>query len=177
MNRFAAGLAALTLAIPPAAMAQGAPSPERLKLAHEVLDAQGGLTNVNTVMRNLMNGISARMAAGLKTEDQEALKGSVDGTLEALAPRVMEITVRLFASDFDDKQLADILAFYQSPTGKALVARSPEFARQSSAAIGALMPSIQLSMITRFCAKSDCPPPVLNQITTLRQSIPDDQRF
>ncbi len=55
------------------------------------------------------------------------------------APRIDEVlddTARIYASHFTEQELKDILAFYQSPLGKKVVAEEPKALDESMSSAG-----------------------------------------
>jgi hypothetical protein len=154
-----------------------APSPERLQLARRIIEAQGGLVNMAAMTRNMSQGLLASVGQGLPSEQRQALQESIEEANTDLLPRMLGVSERIYATEFDEKQLSDMLAFYNSPTGKTLTARLPQIGQEIGIAVAQMMPALQLKMLVRLCEKTDCPAALRQRIGTLRQSIPVEQRF
>jgi len=112
----AAGLAALSLIAAPA-LAQTAPDPQRLALARQIFEVQGGATSAAAAIR----GMQKSMAESLPTpEARQRMAEAMDSMVTAVLPRLYDELASFYASDFTEGQLKDILSFYKSPTGQAM---------------------------------------------------------
>jgi hypothetical protein len=177
----AAILTTLALSLPALSWAQTPvePSPERVALAGQLLAAQGGsaamIASLNAVQKSMYDALG--QSGNLTPEARKAMFEALDKTFTALIPKLQARVAGVYAADFDEKQLKDILAFYRSPTGEALVAKLPDIARQSSYEMGKYMPQIQVAMLEGLCSQTACPKPVLDRIDALKQSIPPGQAF
>ena len=150
-------------ASPPAAAPQsdspeGAPTPERLGLAKRLLDDMGGAANMTNALNTIMSAYVSQVTsqAGLPPAQAEALRQAMTESMAALTPRLLDEVAAVYAQDFDAAQLADIAAFYEGPTGRALVAKLPQITQQSAVVGGRLMPEMQREIIRRFCQKVSC---------------------
>jgi hypothetical protein len=94
-----------------------------------------------------------------------------------VVPRLFDEMAGYYAQDFTSDQLRDILAFYQSPTGKAMVANAPVLAQQIGGSMVKLMPALQLSVMDKVCSQVSCTPEQQQQLAALKQAVPADQRF
>jgi hypothetical protein len=129
--RFAAIAAALALSAP-AARAQ-APTPAAMLTAGEIVK----LTGATALFNPLVAGV-VEQAKLLFLQQNPALTKDVDEVAKKmradLAPRMSEISSNVamnYATRFSEQELKDLLAFYQSPTGKKLVAVQPEIVNAS----------------------------------------------
>jgi len=162
----ASGAQAQTPAQPPApapaaassASPQADPALERLGLAKRLLDDMGGAANMTSALNTIMSAYAAQVTsqANLPADRAEALRQAMSESLAAMTPRVLDEVARVYAQDFDAAQLADMTAFYEGPTGRALVAKLPQITQQSVMIGGRLMPEMQQEMIRRYCQKVSC---------------------
>jgi len=148
--------AALAVSAPTAVTAQAtpaAPSAAAVAKAHELMvtmhteeltkrtvDGQlkaltGGLTN---------QLISSGQIPQAMAQDPEfraivqryldAVSTKVSATLGASMPQIIEIMTRVYASNFTIPEMDDMLVFYRSKTGQAVLAKLPEVTTQASLA-------------------------------------------
>lgn len=144
---------------PPADPTPSADTAEtRLKLAERILDDMGGVSNLKAMVNSVASSLLSSMTADQQfpPETLKALQDSMSETLTDIAPRLIEDVAKLYAQNFDERQLADIAAFYEGPTGKAMVAKLPQIGQQSALIGASLVPQMQTDMLRRFCQKIDC---------------------
>jgi hypothetical protein len=159
-----------------AAQAQTAatPDPQRLALAKQIFEAQGGTQNAVNSMR-IMEKSMVDMA---KTpEAKQRIAAAMDAMAKSYLPQMFEELAGYYAADFTEEQLKSILAFYQSPTGQALRANAPVLSQQIGGSMVRLMPKLQLSVLDKVCSETECSPQQQQQLAALKQAIPVDQRL
>jgi hypothetical protein len=174
---FAAATAALTLLAPSLGQAQAAPSAAQLALGRQIVEAQGGVANMSALAHNMSQSLMTAMGQNMPADQKQALQSAVDEVMVQMVPRALQISEQIYAGDFTEGQLKDMLAFYTSPTGRALAARLPEISQQTGAAMQQMSPAIQLKMLTLFCQKTTCPAELKAGIAQLDKSVPGNQRF
>ena len=113
-------------AAPAAATAQ--PSPERMKLANELLVANGEASSFDSIIPTIIE-----QAAGSFVQANPDLIRDLRDVAKTLVPefeaRKSEITAilaRTYAAQFSEAELGELLAFYRSPTGRKLVEQRQE---------------------------------------------------
>jgi hypothetical protein len=147
----------------------GDPGPVRLKLARRILD-DIGTANLTAMMDSIINSLTSAMMtnSALTPQMKKAAQEAASETMGDMVPAILDDVARIYAKDFDEAQLTDIAAFYESPTGRALVAKLPEIGRQSGQVGMELLPAIQADIVQRFCKKVSCGP---DQMKTLQPQI------
>lgn len=176
MFKLAASILALSLAASAAQAQTAAPTidPQRLALAKQIFESQGGAQNA----ANIMKSMETTMLAAAKTpEAKQAMAAVMDKMATTFMPRLFDQMAGYYAQDFTEGQLKDILVFYQSPTGQALKAQAPVLAQQMAGSMIKLMPTLQLSVLDKVCSQVTCTPEQQQQLAALKQAIPADQRF
>lgn len=110
-----------------------APSANQLKLARQVVDTSGAAKSFDSVIPQIFQQVYATY-----TQQNPDLSKEIAGAMQGLIPefdkRKEEIAVivsRSFADKFSEAELNDILAFYNSPTGKKLVGEHSEILRDA----------------------------------------------
>ena len=174
----AAALAALLLPTIGWSQTPAAPDPERLRLARQIFEAQGGLANMTAVIKGAMASMaqSAAPQPG-DTDFQKAVMTASNAAMIRMLPRLLDDMATVYANNFDETELKGILAFYQTPTGKALVAKLPQVGAQTAGAMGKMMPAMQLSVLESVCASMTCPATALDRLAKLKDAVPAGQRF
>jgi len=121
-------LAVALAACIPAAQAQQQPSPAAMQVAKQLITATGA----TAVFSPLVAGV-VEQAKLLFLQQDPALGKDLNEVAAQLRtdlqPRMSEINdevARLYATNFTEQELKDILTFYQSPAGKKLLNTQPK---------------------------------------------------
>lgn len=130
--RLAAVALSLVLASP-AVFAQQKPSPAAMATANELVAVTGATALFSPLVAGVVEQarlLYLQQNPGLAKDLNEiAAKMRAD-----LAPRFSEVTgevARLYATDFSEQDLKDILAFYKSPAGQKLLQWQPKVVESS----------------------------------------------
>ncbi len=175
MLKYASAFAAFALLATSAQAQTAAPvDPQRLALAKQIFEAQGGAQNAAAAMRAIQKGMIDATPA---PEARERMAQVMDTMTKTFLPQVFDQMAAIYATDFTDAQLKDILVFYQSPTGQALREKSPLVAQQLGGVMVKLMPKLQLSVLDKVCAETTCTPQQQQQLAALKQAVPASERF
>jgi hypothetical protein len=164
--RFAA-LVALTLVLGGGAWAQDQPSvpaaeaitPRKLELANELIEVSGG----KALLQNMIRGMGAQIAAAagskLSADQKTQMEIMVEAEGNALAKRFPDLQRAMatgYAETYSEQELSDILAFYRSPSGRAVIAKAPQVMQGVMVAVFKMMPEIQHDAGEEVCAKISC---------------------
>jgi hypothetical protein len=125
-------LLSLFLFAPIAAHAD-APSSKQAK-AEELLQ----LTHMDRLMTQMLDQMSMRMKA---TADEQKLNQLLASNLTW--DKMKPIMVQVYSDTYTDQELDGILAFYRSPAGQAMVAKSPELMTKTRNTMIERMSSLQ----------------------------------
>lgn len=129
-----AAAAILFLTLSPAAFAQETPQQQ---LAREVMAATGAEEMLHSMLADFAPLISSQATAmsGFTGERARQFERIVAEEFRAAAPRMLDLAVESYAATFSEAELREILAFYQTPVGRAMVERQSqiESAMQSQA--------------------------------------------
>lgn len=120
---------ALSLAcVSPAAFAQSKPTPAALATAKELIT----VTGANAIFNPLIAGVIEQAKLLYLQQNPGLAKdlNEITAKMRAdMAPRFTELSdevARLYAADFSEQELKDILVFYKSPVGQKLLERQPK---------------------------------------------------
>jgi hypothetical protein len=176
MNRLRGALAAafVVFATTPALAAAAAsavavlsptPSPtgERARqLARDVLVASGADSRLANVSDATMSDGLRALGAALpkaKPEWRPAMEQSVRDEMKAFGELLFEGNIDIYARRFTEAQLADMLAFYRTPSGQALANQSAVITRDRLALSHSYGAELLPHMVAAVCAKYPCPGP------------------
>lgn len=140
-------------AAPAAAAAQ--PSPERMKLANELLVANGEASSFDSIIPTIIEQSAASFAQtnpDLIRELRDVAK-TLAPEYEARKSEITAILARIYAAQFSEAELNELLTFYRSPTGRKLVAQRQELLDQGLKDIQAWSAKFSQEMETRVRAE------------------------
>lgn len=142
---------------PPAPASQDAVDPERLALAREMTH----LFDVKAMMHEMFGSMANSMRVPESaTEDQKArarqLMTSMGAGMEAIMPELMDNAATLYAQTFTAQEMRDVIAFYHSPSGKAMLSKMPAIMRQVAPMTMTLMPKIVAAAKADYCSHRTC---------------------
>jgi len=107
----------------------------------------------------------ARKANPALTDAQaDIITQAVTESSQAMMAKVIDRFVPLYASTFSEKELEDLVAFYDGPTGQAVLTKMPVLMSKMGPVMTELMPDMMADVNQRICSKMDCskrtaPPP------------------
>ena len=149
-----AGVLALALAAVSPAQAQQ-PSANAIALAREIITAKGG----TGLYEPLVPQIIERARSIFQQSNPMLSKdlNDVAAKLRAeLGPRVAELITdgaTLYAAQFTEQELKDVLAFYKSPLGRKIVAQEPLILDRSAANMDVWANKFAEEVISKFRAE------------------------
>ncbi len=148
-----------TAQTPSAAPAADAPSARQLELARQLVAASGMNATLSASLRNTVGQIYAALKPAASADAEARRKVFADAEADATAKLVPQITESLvdgYARTFTVQELSDVLAFYQSPSGRAMVAKTPQLMQGVTGALVTLLPQMRRDMGDVVCAKVTC---------------------
>ena len=157
-------LATLTLAFSaaaPAAFAADAPTlptARQLQLAHRYIELIHIDKSYADTMKSLAPSILASMPKG-KGDDPAMQQKVFEAASEAASEMMVTLVKKMepiMAETYSEEELADLVAFYESQTGKALIEKQPLLLGKIGPMMMEIMPQFQTSLRTKVCARVDC---------------------
>jgi hypothetical protein len=147
-------------ATPPAASAPAPQaSPRALELTRRYFAAMRMESTMRATMKAVMPAVVEQLARNnpkLTKAQREALVEVAAQSSQTMIVKMMDRMAPIFAQSFTEKELQDLVDFYESPTGQALVAKTPAFAAKMNPTMNALLPEMLADMQTRLCARVGC---------------------
>ena len=141
-----------------ATAALAAPTAKQTELAHRYIAAVHMDRTMDATMKAMMPTMLASIPPG--GEAQEARRKAVTEVLPEVMHEMMgKMMARMepiVAETFTEQELADLVKFYESPTGQAVVDKTPQLAMRMAPMMRELMPEMTKDLMAKVCAKSDC---------------------
>jgi hypothetical protein len=118
-----------------AASAQKAPTAAQVDLARQIINASGEVHALDPLIPSVMQAAYTNFV-----QQNPDLQKPLVETMQALQPEFMQkqaevadMMANAYASHFTEAELKEILAFYNTPTGKKMVGELPKVMQQSLA--------------------------------------------
>jgi hypothetical protein len=164
-----AALAAIQLGLMPCPSAMAAdnssqaetpaPSPTNIQLAKKFMDE----IHLTDLMKNVMSTMIPVMTEQEKkdfpsiTDKQLAIvDGAVLDSSSDLVRDVIDRMIPLYASTFTEQELKDLVSFYGTPSGQAMLAKMPALMSRAAPIMRELTPKYQAEIRQRICLKLEC---------------------
>lgn len=115
------------------ALAQPQPTPEAVDTARKIIAIKGG----DALFKPLIPGVIEQGKSMFEQQNPmlgKDLREVANKLRVEFEPRMAEVTTevaKVYASHFTEKELKDLLAFYQSPLGRKVVTEEPKALDQS----------------------------------------------
>jgi hypothetical protein len=159
----AAAAAVLALSAAPALAADPPPSARQVELATKVFAAM----HMDRTMEGMARSMAPTMAKQFDTvapqmtpAQRQAVQAAIADAVKDLSTKLLAEMVPVYAQTFSEKELSDLLVFYESPTGKAMIDKQPLVMARLQPAMAQIMPEMMAKMQTRLCAELGCSAPV-----------------
>lgn len=144
LSLLAGAVPALAQDTAPFKMAQAAakapePTAEQMKLANELLVANGEASSFDAVIPNVVE----QTAAGFVQANPDLIRDlrevakQLSAQYESRRSEIVQILARIYATEFTTQELKDLLAFYRSEAGRKLVVKREELLKAGFSSIQA----------------------------------------
>jgi hypothetical protein len=141
-------LAALTVTAP---AAPGAPTQAAVSAADKILGDIGVKESIAAVVPGMMRELEANV-----TRTRPEIKDSLRATLRAIQPEfdqsareAYDEAATLLASQMSEKEITDVAAFFESPSGKKYVAVTPVFVQKLTDVTAPWRDKLSTDIVTR----------------------------
>ena len=163
MSRLRAVSAAIAsiilLAAPPAFAADAPPSAHALDLSKRLFSAM----HMERTMAQATKALAPVMVKQMEARSPQITPAQRQAVLEAINDMMVQMTGKLmdrmipiYASNLTEKELEDTLAFYESPTGQAVLDKTPKMMAQLGPAMAEMMPPMMADLQARLCKEIPC---------------------
>lgn len=154
------GAAQARQAPPPPAASKA--TPETRALAVRYFDA----IHYDKLLGQMMDQMVPMMIDSMRkqtpsvTEDQGRLVGEVAAeSAREMTGKMKAPMIDAMAEVFTEQELRDLVAFYEGPSGQALIAKTPELTQRMMGQMPGIMAETQIKMREKLCAKLGCEKP------------------
>lgn len=138
----------------PARVAASAPSPRAMDLSKRYFKAM----RLEDSLGKALDALDPALLTGDDGDpaQAEAMRAATRQALDAAMPQYIEKMTPLLASAYSEEELAALVAFYESPVGQSVVAKSRDVGGISSQAMKDLLPGIMDDAMDRYCREMGC---------------------
>lgn len=155
----AAAALCITMTAAPALAADPPASPRQMELAKRLFTDMQMDRIMNTMMAQMTPAMAAQMRKAnpnITPEQAQALTEAVNESMAGLMTKMVERMIPLYAETFSEKELQELVTFYEGPTGRAMLAKMPALTAKMTPIMTEMMPDITADIQRRICAKIDC---------------------
>jgi hypothetical protein len=158
---------------PPAAAALPLPDPVRLELARQLFDASGGRQAAEARLDTLYDQMARFIKpwTGQNSADQDGFLDDIKAAMKARVPQLIDASVAAYAEVYTEEELRDYLAWLQSPSGRAITAKSARFHdvlfQLQAPILQSMMSGIMGRIADRACKQAKCTPEDRRQLDEL----------
>jgi hypothetical protein len=140
---------------PPPSEAQDSDLAEREALVRRFFVAMHFEKLMNSMMESMWGPIIAGNEA-IPEDKREVVREAAMEAFAVVLPQMTEANIDLYAEAFTVQELTELVAFYESPTGQSLMAKSVILSRQSGEMVQRFTPIMEEEMRRQLCARIDC---------------------
>jgi TonB family protein len=141
---------------PPSAAASVAPSPSALALGRRLVAAYNSDSGANELIGNAVNQLRGQLGGSAPTHEQQLVLDAYQQVLAASVATQAETAARSYAESLSEHELAEAVAFEESPTGKALRLASAAQRKTQMAGWAAQYRAYAEEVRSRLCQQIAC---------------------
>lgn len=140
-----------------AASAQQPIDPERLAMAHQLMDSLDMKSMFHGALAGMSNAVKVPETASPEQKARiQQLIASMQVGNEAIFPKMMDRFAELYARNLTTQEMRDTLAFYNSPSGKSVLHKLPALMSQAMPTVFELMPDALVVAKKDYCGHRTC---------------------
>jgi len=152
-------LATLVTATPAVSADAPAPNAHSLELAKHLFAEM----HMDRLMSGMMTNMTPMMVAqarkanpSLTDAQADIIAQAVSESSQAMMAKLVDRIIPLYATTFTEKELQDLVTFYDGPTGQAMLTKMPTLMSKMAPMMSDLMPEMMADVHQRICSKTDC---------------------
>lgn len=151
------GAAQARQASPPAAASKAKPETRALAVRYfDAIHYDKLLGQMMSQMVPMMMESVRKQAPSMTDEQGRLLSETVVEITGEMTGKMKAPMIDAMAEVFTEQELRDLVAFYEGPSGRALIAKTPELTQRMMAQMPGMMAEMQVKMRERLCAKIGC---------------------
>ncbi len=127
-------------------------TPEKIELTHKLL----AIMDINKMLKNMVDG-SMQMTAqslhdtpGMSDDDIKDALGMETDILNKYLPKMVDAMAQVYPKVFTKQELEDMVAFYETPTGKAVLQKMPLVMQEAGPVMQPVMVEMKNDMLARM---------------------------
>jgi len=125
-------------------------------LARQYFDAIGFEGQLGAILTNLTAPEQLGARKDLTADEREAIVSSAAEAMDDAMPMMIDEAARITARTFTPAQLQDMIAFYETESGKAIAAKTSVLPPMATQLVLTFAPLIRADTVLRACEKVDC---------------------
>lgn len=110
---------------------------------------------MNVSMESMMGTMLAD--TDIPEDKYEVVEDSVLEAFAVVMPQMIEASIVMYAEAFTLEELEGLVAFYESPIGRSVMAKSVILSRNAGEILARFQPMMEEETLRRLCAQIDCP--------------------
>ena len=135
--------------------------PERLSLARRLLTTQMSQMDLPRTLRAVDGQIFEavrRQTPNMDPARAERMTAAIEKGQEQIIHDMMDNMAEAFARNLSRQELADAVAFYEGPSGRAILQKMPVIMGEVMGNLGAWLPKMRETVVEAACADNGCTP-------------------
>ena len=146
----------LVAALVTAGVANAAPSEKQLALAKRYVEAAHMADSVSSMMKQLRPMLMSQAEAQMDASQKKVLGDAFDVAYQHYLQSYLTRVTPILAETYTEDELNGIVAFYESPVGQAMLAKSPALQQKLVPVAMDLVPDLQDDLKAEVCAHVGC---------------------
>lgn len=155
-----------------------APDPVRLQLAHQLIEASGGVAAYKARLQSMVAGMQ-KMMAGLEPPDASdatnaMFKYVVDEEVK-VAPEMLDQAATVYATHLSESELRASVAWYSSDAARSIQQKMPAITEELLAMqrpfLQRLLPAMLQRSLDKACAETHCTPDQQKQLVAMITNV------
>lgn len=145
-------LAVIGASKPVLAQTAAAPSPAAILIAKQIIEIKGVKKLFDPLVRGVVEKVKNQFMQTnfMWAKDLNEVANNLAKQFEPRTSELVDESARIYASHFTEAELKQILAFYQTPTGRKMVTEEPRALDQSMANAGDFGDKLSEEVIAKF---------------------------
>ena len=142
-----------------ASPAQADPTQRQLDLAQRYVSAMRMERTFEATMDAMSPGLLPP-DENLPPEKREAILAAIRQVTGEMVASLSREMAPMLVEVYTQKELEDVVAFYESPSGRAMIDKAPQLSARMAPLLRDLAPRMRTELRERLCKISACPPEV-----------------
>jgi len=118
-------------------------------------------SRLSSIFTSVISMIESSMSRGDTPEERkisDAVQAAAQDQFGKIVPKMIDISANIYAQNYTEQELSDVLTFYKSPSGQSMLAKTPVITQAVSAAVKPMIPQMQRDMVADMCDRIACTP-------------------